>query len=82
MINLISVTDPCGEMSLSSTGPSGPAQNGLFNKYIFGNYRVSSTDAGGNVVYKKVEPHKNTTQHVFIHKNIKLHTDTWLVSFD
>ena len=82
MINLISITDPCGEMSLSSTGPSGPAQNGLFNKYIFGNYRVSSTDAGGNVVYKKVEPHKNTTQHVFIHKNIKLHTDTWLVSFN
>ena len=69
-------------MSLSSTGPSGPAQNGLFNKHVFGKYRVSSTDAVGNVVYKKVEPYKNTTQHFFIHKNIKLHTDTWLVSFN
>lgn len=82
MANDVYELDPCSEMSLSSTGPSGPAQNGFFNKHVFGNYRISETDADENAVYQKVEPFKDSTQHLFIHKNIKLHTGTWLIHQD
>lgn len=64
-------------MTLTSSGPSGPAQHNFFKNHVFGTYRVSSTDAGGNALYRKVEPFKNTKEYLFIHKNLL--TNTWLL---
>jgi len=79
MANDVYEVGPCREMTLNSSGPSGPAQRGFFKKHVFGTYRVSSIDAGGNVLYRKVVPFKNSKHHLFLHKNTKLGTNTWLL---
>jgi len=79
MANSVYEIIPCGEISVSSTGPSSNAQDNFFKEDIFGNYRRSYTDANVNSLYKKVEPYKNTKQHMFIFKDTTQGSNTWLL---